>query len=72
MDTYRTFGCESGQPTFRYSLIDSVRDGYLVNPIVVDARTDVTTELLSEEGYSILVLSDEGEDEEQSYFQKRL
>lgn len=70
MDTYRTFGCESGQPTFRYSLIDSVRDGYLVNPIVVDARTDVTTELLSEEGYSILVLSDEGEDEEQSYFQK--
>lgn len=38
LDTYRTFGCESGQPTFRYSLLDGVRDGYLVNP-VVDART---------------------------------
>jgi len=24
LDTYRTFGCESGQPTFRYSLLDGV------------------------------------------------
>ena len=43
MDTYRTFGCESGQPTFRYSLLDGVRDGFLINPTVVDARTEVTT-----------------------------
>ncbi len=47
-DTYRTFGCESGEPTFRYSLLDGVRDGVLINPTVVDARTDVTTQLLSE------------------------
>ena len=26
LDTYRTFGCESGQPTFRYSLLDGVRE----------------------------------------------
>ncbi|MEW6168048.1 MAG: hypothetical protein AB1651_10175 [Pseudomonadota bacterium] len=28
LDTYRTFGCESGQPTYRYSLLDGVKDGY--------------------------------------------
>ncbi|MCC5808234.1 MAG: DEAD/DEAH box helicase family protein, partial [Opitutales bacterium] len=38
LDTYRTFGCESGQPTFRYSLLDGVKDGYLINPTVVDAQ----------------------------------
>jgi hypothetical protein len=25
LDTYRTFGCEDGQPTFRYSLLDGVK-----------------------------------------------
>ncbi|HQN45916.1 MAG TPA: DEAD/DEAH box helicase family protein, partial [Rugosibacter sp.] len=44
LDTYRTFGCENSQPTFRYSLLDGVKDGYLINPTVVDARTEVTTE----------------------------
>jgi type I restriction enzyme R subunit len=53
LDTYRTFGCDSGQPTFRYSLLDGVRDGFLVNPVVVDARTDITTQLLSDEGYAV-------------------
>jgi type I restriction enzyme R subunit len=46
LDTYKTFGCESGIPTFRYSLVDGVREGYLLNPVVVDARTEITTELL--------------------------
>ena len=27
LSTYKTFGCESGEPTFRYSLIDGVTDG---------------------------------------------
>ncbi|MEO7049277.1 MAG: DEAD/DEAH box helicase family protein, partial [Ferruginibacter sp.] len=31
-DTYTTFGCEGGDPTFRYSLIDGVKDGFLINP----------------------------------------
>ncbi len=48
--TYRTFGCESGLPTYRYGLLDGVRDGFLINPVVVDARTDVTTQLLSDQG----------------------
>src|SRR6266508_29004 len=39
LDTYRTFGCEKSQPTFRYSLLDGVKEGYLINPTVVDART---------------------------------
>ncbi|MEK0369512.1 MAG: hypothetical protein QQN62_07925, partial [Nitrosopumilus sp.] len=68
--TYRTFGCEGGQPTFRYSLIDGVKDGYLISPIVVDARTDITTQLLSDKGYSVMVINDEGTDEEQSFYQK--
>ena len=68
LDTYRTFGCESGEPTFRYSLLDGVRDGVLVNPIVVDARTDVTTELLSEKGAVVSFIDEEtGEETEASY-----
>lgn len=70
LDTYRTFGCESGQPTFRYSLLDGVRDGYLINPTVVDARTDVTTELLSEEGFVVSYADDTGEDREEAYKQR--
>ena len=70
MDTYRTFGCEGGQPTFRYSLIDGVKDGFLISPVVVDARTDITTQLLSDKGYSVMVINDEGEDEEQSFYQR--
>ena len=70
LDTYRTFGCESGQPTFRYSLLDGVRDGFLVNPIVVDARTDVTTQLLSDKGYAVASVDDNGNATEDSFFQK--
>jgi len=62
LDTYNAFGCESGQPTFSYSLLDGVNDTdgpYLVNPIIVDARTDITTKLLSEEGYAVHKVIDE-------------
>lgn len=67
LDTYRTFGSENGQPTFRYSLLDGVKDGYLVNPTVVDARTGVTTELLSDEGFVVTLTDDTGEDQEEAY-----
>ena len=70
LDTYKTFGCESGQPTFRYSLIDGVRDGFLINPIVVDARTDITTELLSEKGYSVVQITDDGQETIEQMFSK--
>lgn len=70
LDTYKTFGCPSGEPTFRYSLLDGVREGFLVNPVVADARTEITTELLSEKGYALMVENDEGVEEEQVFFQK--
>lgn len=63
-DTYATFGCEGGDPTFRYSLIDGVKDGFLVNPRVLDARTEITTQLLSDEGYAVAISSEEGEETE--------
>ncbi len=59
-DTYATFGCEGGDPTFRYSLLDGVKDDVLVNPWVLDARTEITTQLLSDNGYAIAVATDEG------------
>ena len=60
-DTYTTFGCESGDPTFRYSLLDGVKEGYLINPWVLDARTKITTQLLSDEGYAVVITTEEGE-----------
>jgi len=73
LDTYRTFGCDAGEPTFRYSLLDGVREGFLINPLVVDARTDVTTQLLSDQGYAAVVVSDNEQGEqtaEQRFKQK--
>lgn len=63
-DTYSTFGCEGGDPTFRYSLLDGVKDDYLINPKVLDARTEITTQLLSDEGYAVVVPTEEGEETE--------
>jgi len=71
LDTYKTFGCDQGEPTYRYSLVDGVRDGYLVNPVVVDARTEITTQLLSDQGYAVMVENEEGEEEKQVYFQRQ-
>ena len=75
LDTYRTFGCESGQPTFRYSLLDGVKDGYLINPTVVDARTEVTTQLLADEGFVVFFTDDTGDEHEETFkqleFEKR-
>jgi len=70
LDTYVTFGCASSEPTFKYSLLDGVRDGYLVNPIVADARTEITTELLSKKGYSLMVENEKGIEEEQTFFHR--
>ena len=70
LDTYRTFGCEGGQPTFRYSLLDGVKDGYLINPTVVDARTEVTTQLLADEGFVISFTDDTGDEHEEAFKQR--
>ncbi len=53
LDTYHIFGCDSGTPTYSYTLNDGVKDGILVNPTIVDARTDITTQLLSDQGLVI-------------------
>ena len=71
LDTYRTFGCESGQPTFRYSLLDGVQDGYLINPTVVDARTNVTTQLLADDGFTVSFTDDTGEEQEATFKQRQ-
>ena len=70
LDTYRTFGCENSEPTYRYSLLDGVKEGYLINPTVVDARTEITTELLSERGFIVSVTDDTGEDQEEAFKQR--
>ena len=70
LDTYTTFGCPKGEPTFKYSLLDGVENGHLVNPVAVDARTDITTELLSKKGYAVVVENDEGEIIEETFFLK--
>ena len=69
LDTYRTFGCENSQPTFRYSLLDGVKEGFLISPTVVDARTEVTTTLLSEQGFVVSFTDDAGEDQQQAFRQ---
>lgn len=70
LSTYKTFGCDSGEPTYRYDLIAGVTDGFLINPILVDARTKITTELLSEEGYAVHTTTDEGENVDEVFNEK--
>lgn len=60
LDTYKTFGCSSGEPTFRFSLLDGVPK-YLVSPVIVDARTEITTQLLSDDGYAVHTTTADGE-----------
>lgn len=67
LDTYRTFGCDSGEPTYRYSLLDGVRDGFLINPYVVDARTGVTTQLLSDEGFVVKTTDEDGNELQEAF-----
>ena len=70
LDTYRTFGCADGQPTYRYSLINGVKDGFLISPTVVDARSEVTTQLLSKGGFVVEFTDEEGEDQKESFKQR--
>jgi type I restriction enzyme R subunit len=73
LDTYRTFGCDDGRPTFRYSLMQAVQHvpPYLVNPTTYDARTDITTQMLSDEGYTVTVPADENGEETELVFSKK-
>ncbi len=70
IDTYKTFGCEPGHPTFSYDLEKGANDGFLIKPTLVDARTEVTTQLLSDEGYSVRIAAEDGVEVEQSFTHK--
>lgn len=70
LDTYTTFGCEDGKPTYQYSLLHGVRDGYLVNPCVVDVRTEITTQLLNDEGYTVQLTDEDGEEISTTFSQR--
>lgn len=72
LDTYRTFGCGDGTPTFRYSLLDAVRHRppYLVNPVTLDARTKITTDMLSKAGLVVTVPADDEGEETELVFKK--
>jgi type I restriction enzyme R subunit len=73
LDTYRTFGCEDGRPTFRYSLTQAVQHEppYLVNPTTFDARTEITTQMLSDEGYTVTVPAGDDAEESELVFGKK-
>jgi type I restriction enzyme R subunit len=47
-----------------------VKEGFLISPTVVDARTEITTELLSEEGFVVTFTDDTGEDQEEAFKQR--
>jgi len=70
LDTYTIFGCGNSEPTYRYSLSEGVTDGYLINPKVIDARTEITTDLLSENGYLFQTVDEDGNDVEETFTQK--
>jgi len=57
-DTYHYFGCEPGLPTYRYDIIDAVKDPegpFLCLPKIFDLRSDITTQALAEKGWAVVV-----------------
>ena len=73
LDTYRTFGSDDGKPTFRYTLLNAVQHvpPYLCNPVALDARTEITTKMLSDEGYTVTAPANEDGQEQELVFGKR-
>jgi type I restriction enzyme R subunit len=64
-DTYHYFGCEPGNPTFRYDIIDAVKDPegpFLCTPKIVDIRSDITTQALEDTGWTVTM-----NEQEESY-----
>jgi type I restriction enzyme R subunit len=57
-DTYHYFGCAPGMPTYRYDIIDAVKDPegpFLCLPKIFDLRSDITTKALEESGWAVVV-----------------
>ena len=71
LDTYSIFGCDDGEPTFRYTLLDGVKDGFLINPTVVDVETGLSADIMSKEGLTFKGVDKDGNDvPEQTFFKK--
>jgi type I restriction enzyme R subunit len=61
-DTYHYFGCEPGNPTFRYDIIDAVKDPegpFLCRPKIIDIRSDITTQALDDKGWAVTINEEE-------------
>lgn len=57
-DTYQYFGCKPGFPTFRYDIVDAVKDPegpFLCIPKIFDLRSDITTQALDESGWCVTI-----------------
>ena len=57
-DTYHYFGCKPGFPTYRYDIVDAVKDPegpFLCLPKIFDLRSDITTQALQDSGWSVTV-----------------
>lgn len=57
-DTYHYFGCEPGTPTYRYDIIDAVKDvegPFLCMPKIFDIRSDITTQALADKGWAVVI-----------------
>jgi superfamily II DNA or RNA helicase len=57
-DSYHYFGCEPGFPTFRYDIVDAVRDPegpFLCLPKIFDIRSDITTQALADNGWAVVI-----------------
>lgn len=53
-DTYRYFDCKDGIPTYRYTIQDGSKDGFLIEPVYHKAKTSLTYQALSDEGITKL------------------
>lgn len=70
-DTYYAFGLTPGEPTFEYPMDRAAADGYLVMPHALDVRTDVTAQLMSDDGFQVTVEDYEtGEDVSLEFHEK--
>lgn len=62
-DTYRHFGCEAGEPTYRYTIQDATNAAdpgpYLVAPKIYKLYSLITRESVSDEGWNVEI---DGED----------
>ena len=59
-----------GEATFKYSLEEGEKDGILAQTKLVDIRTEITTDLLSKEGYTVKDIDEDGEEIEKIFKKK--